>query len=69
MNKQKTLTDMAGRPIQFDLDAAREKAVDFLTRRFPGGFTEKGIQRAMKALEREARDVEIGALDREFMNG
>jgi hypothetical protein len=48
---------------------SRNQVVQFLNRRFPGSqgkHSEKEIRRGIKALEREARDLEIGALEREF---
>ena len=66
MKTMKTLKDVAGQTIYLDEMAAASQATEFLNRRFPAGWGKAEMRRAVKALERQARDVEIGALAREF---
>lgn len=67
----KTLIDVTGQKIEFDEQVAAEKARRFLDRKFPAAkkHSASRLKRAIKALEREARGVEIGALEREFADG
>lgn len=65
----KTIYDVAGQPVQFDEVAAAARVVEFLDDRFParqGVHNRADIRRGIKAMERQARGVEVGALEREF---
>jgi hypothetical protein len=61
----KTLKSKFG-SVQFNEEVEAKKAAEFLDGRFPGGWGEREMARAIKALERQAMGKEVGALAREF---
>jgi hypothetical protein len=60
------IKDVGGRTIQFDETKAEQDVREFLSQRYPAGFTQAHVRRGIAALKRQAAGREIGALAREF---